>query len=238
MRRITLMCVCTICLSWLNASAQIFNNLSDDVDSMVAVVSFDFSKGIKSVFIDMPEDMMPMIGENARKDLVDFIEYGMKATVENEWGGRTTLTKLTPNYLELQEDSRGCVVTQMMMLPMGRDTIVCMVRTLNTPVPDSEILFYNRQCEPMPAGKFFSAPKAKDFNTSSKTYTAIGSVEYMRLSLSPATSSDGTQPSGSILLTAALYCDETIADQLEAPRPDNAPTLTYVWDGQKFTLTH
>ena len=237
MRRISLLCLCTICLSWLNASAQIFDNLLGSVDTVMPFVSLDFSKGAKGVFINMPDDLMPMIGENARKDLVDFIEYGMKATVENEWGGRTTLTKLTPGYLELQEDSRGCVLTQLAVLPAGRDTIVCMVRTLSTPVPDSEILFYNREFELLPAGKFFSAPKAKDFSMPQKTYTATGSTEYMHLTLSPATD-DGKQPSGGVQLTASLYCDEAIADQLEAPKPNDAPTLTYVWDGQKFTLTH
>lgn len=209
MRRICLLCICMMCLLCISGGAR--------------------NRAIKDVFIYMPDSLMPMIGENARKDLVDFVEYKMKAVVDNEWGGRTTLSSLSANCLTLQEDAQGSVVTQMALLTKGADTLICMVRTLNVPRPDSEIHFYTTDWKPLNADKFFSLPKVKDFTLAQTPYTAEGSPEYMQIAMQE-------QAAGPLKLQVSLRLDDNTADEAAVTQSASVPTLNYQWNGAKFTL--
>ena len=209
MRRICLLCICMMCMLCISGGAR--------------------NRAMKDVFINMPDSLMPMIGENARKDLVDFVEYKMKAVVDNEWGGHTTLSSLSASCLTLQEDAQGSVTTQMGLLVKGADTLICMVRTLNVPQPDSEILFYTMDWKPLNADKFFSFPRLKDFTLGTASYTAVGSPEYMQITILE-------QAAGPLKLQVSLRLDDNIADESAVSRPADVPTLNYQWSGTKFTL--
>jgi len=218
MRKLLLTCVCALCVCTTYLSAQ--NTPNQKAREMGS---------IKSAFINMPDSLMPMIGQNARKDLIDFIDYGMKAVVENEWGGRTTLTKLEPGLLSLQEDSRGSVVTQIGLFPTSADTIICIIRTLSVPQLDSEIQFYDSSWQPLRAEKIFSMPKAKDFPSVTKEYTAVGSTEYFHITLEPKTASAPE-------LKITLHADDSFADQSDTSKSEGGAALRYKWSGTKFTL--
>ena len=114
------------------------------------------ARNIRDLFTAMPESLMPILSENARKDLMDIYESGMRASLQNEWNGRTTLLKMSDNHIQLQEDSEGVVKTDLLMLTGKKDTIVCMVRTLCIPEQDSELLFYNTNWQQLNTKQYLS----------------------------------------------------------------------------------
>ena len=118
---------------------------------------------IKDLFIAMPDSLMPMLDNNARKDLVDICLSGMTTALPNEWDGMSVVQKLTDNFLQLREDSEGIVTTRMALLTHGKDTVVCMVRTLRTPQPASEVQFFNSRWQELNADKLIQMPLPTEF---------------------------------------------------------------------------
>ncbi|MBO4730235.1 MAG: DUF3256 family protein, partial [Bacteroidaceae bacterium] len=109
---------------------------------------------MKDFFIAMPDSLMPMLDNNARKDMVDICMSGMNTALPNEWDCMSVLQKLTDNFLQLREDSEGIVTTRMALLTHGQDTVVCMVRTLRTQQPMSEVQFFNSHWQEVKADKY------------------------------------------------------------------------------------
>ena len=166
---------------------------------LLAMLSLTLSQAsiarvMKDLFIAMPVSLMPMLDENARKDLVDICLSGMTTSLPNEWGGTSALQKLTDNYLKLREDSEGTVVTDMALLPRGKDTVVCVVRTLRTPQPVSEVQFFNSRWQELKADKLLKLPDMEEFPRSSDLLTeGVLPVEFMEATL------DATEQGGIVL---------------------------------------
>ena len=71
--------------------------------------------------------------------------------------GFSTLQKLTNDYLLLQTTERSTV--EMKLLPLVNNTyVVCMISTVNGPVPDSRIEFFTTNWEPLATSDLFTQP--------------------------------------------------------------------------------
>ena len=176
---------------------------------------------IKDMFISMPDSLMPMLDENARKDLADICLSGMTTALPNEWGGTSMLQKLTDSYLLLREDSDGAVTTEMVLLPAGKDTIVCMVRTLHLPQPASEVLFFSSQWKQLNTARIIKLPTISEFapntdaNLKEINPDRIVPVEFVQIALQEA--QDETHPAKLIFSTNT-----------------SPATISYSWNGKKF----
>jgi hypothetical protein len=114
-----------------------------------------FAQRMEEFFIKMPEGIIIQLEEAWRKDLVDLYKSGKVATLENTMQGRSTLLKLTDNYLLLQ--STECSTVEMKLLPLVNNTyIICMITTVNAPVADSRVDFYTTDWSVLPAGELYT----------------------------------------------------------------------------------
>ena len=148
---------------------------------------------MKDFFIAMPDSLMPMLDANARKDLVDICLSGMSTALPNEWDGTSMLQKLTDNFLQLREDSEGLVTTRMALITHGKDTVICVVRTLCTPQPTSELQFFNSQWQEQDAEKFIKLPLLTEFiRNKEKIPEGILPVEFMQADLQTTERGDAT----------------------------------------------
>ena len=104
------------------------------------------AQDMKTVFVNMPDTLTPLLTRVNREDFGDFLESGMAAVVKNRFGETAEMTKLTKDYLYLRETSASAV--EMKLLPIN-DTVrvVCMVRTFNAPRSDSSISFFSTKWE-------------------------------------------------------------------------------------------
>lgn len=170
---------------------------------------------MKDVFVGMPDSLMPMLSQNARKDLIDFYESNMKAVLDNEWGSKSQILEMKEDYMVLREDPDGTVTTQMALLSRGRDTLVCLVRTILTPQPDSELTVYTSSWQEVP-----QLAQIKGFADLERNK---GVVDYTQISLKP-------QSDGRPTLTLTLDVADGEADKKDSPRA----TMVYKWNGQKF----
>lgn len=124
------------------------------------------AQDMRSLFINMPDSVLPLLTKNNRMDCVDFIDSEMKAEVKNRFGEPSELKKLTNDYLFLQTTGQSFV--EMKLLTVS-DTIkvVCAVRTACGPACDSSICFYDMKWNMLNASNYIDLPVEEMFyNTS------------------------------------------------------------------------
>ena len=115
------------------------------------------AQDMKTVFVSMPDSVLPLLTKVNREDCVDFLASNMKAVVKNRFGKQVELKKLTPDYLQMQTSARSTL--EMKLLPMSDSTqVICMVNTVCASACDSRISFYTPQWKPLPKEDFLQLP--------------------------------------------------------------------------------
>jgi len=138
---------------------------------------------LRSLFVAMPDSVLPLLTKTNRMDCVDFLDSNMKAEVKNRFNKTSELKVLTKDYLELQLTSQSSV--EMKLLPMNDSVkVVCMVHTVCGPVCDSEITFYDTQWKQLPSKNFITLPEVDRFyylNTNEESYATVRKAADMYL---------------------------------------------------------
>nr|WP_129735207.1 DUF3256 family protein [Parabacteroides goldsteinii] len=115
-----------------------------------------------ALFISMPDQNIPQLENAWRKDLVDLYKSGKDATLKNTMNGSSSLKKLTSDYLLLQATERSSI--EMKLLPLVNNTnVICMIRTVNGPVADSQIEFFTTDWQPLAVSDLFTPVDADWF---------------------------------------------------------------------------
>jgi hypothetical protein len=113
-------------------------------------------------FIQIPDRYLPHLEDPWRKDLVDIYKSGKPAVLENTMNGRSTLQKLTSDYLFLQSTERSTL--EIRFLPLINNTfIACVITTVFAPVADSRIAFFTMEWQPLPASEIWTPADADSF---------------------------------------------------------------------------
>ena len=115
-----------------------------------------------ALFISMPDQNIPQLENAWRKALVDLYKSGKDATLKNTMNGSSSLKKLTSDYLLLQATERSSI--EMKLLPLVNNTnVICMIRTVNGPVADSQIEFFTTEWQPLAVSDLFTPVDADWF---------------------------------------------------------------------------
>lgn len=138
---------------------------------------------LRSLFVAMPDSVLPLLTKTNRMDCIDFLDSNMKAEVKNRFNNTSELKVLTKDYLELQLTSQSSV--EMKLLPLNDSVkVVCMVHTVCGSVCDSEITFYDTQWKQLPAKNFITLPEVGRFyylNTNDESYATVRKAADMYL---------------------------------------------------------
>jgi len=99
---------------------------------------------VVDAFKRAPVQVMPLLNDNTRLDLVDYFRAGQEEHMEqNSLGGETRIMQLSSDYMSLQLGE--CERLDLFLLPTGNDTVIGVIQTLQTPVLDSNFKLYNQQ---------------------------------------------------------------------------------------------
>lgn len=181
------------------------------------------AQDMRSLFLNAPDSLFPLLTRNNREDCIDFIDAGMRARVTNRLDGKSELVSVTPVYLKLSSSANSSV--QMRLLPHKGDTIVAVVRSVCAEACDSRIAFYDRAWNHVSVP--FERPSVEEFFTVSDSLDyllARCDIYLVELTLSPD--------------------DETLVAEYTMPRymsvkdsaliaPKLVP-LRYRWNGNSF----
>ena len=90
---------------------------------------------ISDLFREMPDSLLPVLSENNRLDMIDFMASGMKAEVSNRLGGKSEMTMLTDDSLRVKV-SDALTMTLLLITPLDSiesgNKVICCVRTYGT----------------------------------------------------------------------------------------------------------
>lgn len=200
---------------------------------LVACVSFLSSaraQEAKTLFVNMPDSLSPLLTGVNRADCVDFLESNMKAQVDNRFGGKSEMTDLGKDYIRMQLSPQTS--WQMKVLATSDTTqVICTVSTACAPVCDSAIRFYTTDWKELPAAPYLMLPVADDFfitPDSASLYDFQKARQQVDMLLVKAdfNKSDNTLV---FTLTTPEYIENETAEKLKTflRRP-----LVYRWEGK------
>ena len=124
--------------------------------SMVLVPSTGFSRTIADLFALEPGTIFPLLTRTNRLDMVDYYNNGQQVAVNNNLTGESRLLELDSTYLKVQtSESR---VVEMLIRKAGKDTVITVIETVLTPVPDSRLSQWNVHWQRYTSDKLFAIP--------------------------------------------------------------------------------
>lgn len=193
----------------------------------------------RTLFVQMPDSILPLLTEVNRADCIDFLDSHMRAQVTNRFGTRSEMTHLSPDYIAIDMTARS--TWQMKVLPLETDTarIICTVSTVCGGACDSDVRFYSTEWKVLPTEQYLPAPpQTEDFlmpkPDSVETYHYRDAIQRADMSLVRITLSPDNRTLTFIYDTPA-YLEKEAADKL---KPFIRRALIYDWHGGKFVLRH
>ena len=130
---------------------------------MCGMLSSAASQDIRALFLDAPDEVLPLLPRNARADCIDLADAAMVYPVSYLLGGKSTLKILTDNYLLLQ--TTGASTMEIKVLPCGDSFVICVIKSVYAEATDSRIVFYDNNWKKLETSLFFISPLIKDFFT-------------------------------------------------------------------------
>lgn len=140
---------------------------------------------MRSLWASAPESVVPLLTENNRLDMIDFLDNNMEAKVRNIFEGFSILDTLTTDFLRCRLTEKTDL--QMRLLPLGNnDTIIAVVNTSRTPVAVSRIDFYTSDWQPAKVSFPMPAYTAFIDSCSAQVLAEIADLPLIEMSLSPS----------------------------------------------------
>lgn len=183
----------------------------------------------KTLFINMPDSLSPLLTAVNRADCIDFLESKMKAQVDNRFGRKSEMTDLTKDYIRMQMSPQ--TDWQMKVFAVNDSTqIICTVATACAPVCDSRIQFFTTSWKELPASDFITLPSMDDYFTPSDSvvYTTARVQADMLLTKVDLSKTDNVL---TFTLTTPEYMEKETAEKL---KPFLRRPIVYTWNEGRY----
>ena len=129
--------------------------------SMALLPLTGFARTVADLFATEPGNIFPLLTRTNRLDMVDYYNSGQMVAVPNNLAGETRLLELDSAYLKVQTSNSR--VVEMCMRKVGKDTVITVIETVMTPVPDSYLSQWNVHWQRYTSNKLFKMPTIDDF---------------------------------------------------------------------------
>lgn len=130
----------------------------------VAASGSAYAEDLRTLFLNMPDSIMPTLTRSDRMDFLDFKDIGMKARATNKLGGESVMTELSERMLSVTTSGSGKV--DMVLLPRKNGSnLICIIKTVTARYDDSRLEFYNENWTPVDAKQLIKLPRFDDYLT-------------------------------------------------------------------------
>ena len=119
------------------------------------------ARTISDFFASEPGNIFPLLTRTGRLDMVDYYNSGKTVAIANNLEGESNLLQLDSAYLKVQTSKNRIV--EMRMRTAGKDTVITVIETVMTPVPDSRLTQWNVHWQRFTSDKLFAMPGIDDF---------------------------------------------------------------------------
>lgn len=98
---------------------------------------------IRTLWLTMPDSLLPYMNQNMRKDHLDFYDMKVRSEVRNILEGSSIMDSLSTDYLSINMNQNQRIQLKVLTPSVGTDTLLCMIRTFLAPECESEVTFFN-----------------------------------------------------------------------------------------------
>ena len=196
------------------------------------IISSSYAQEAKTLFINMPDSVTPLLTKVNREDCIDFLESKMKAVIENRFGHKSEMTDLSKDYIRMQMSSQSA--WQMKVLQLNDTTqVICTIATVCAPACDSSIHFYTQEWEPLDAEKFIALPVMDDFLSAPDSTDIYAYNEARHAADMLLMKADFTKENTDLTLTLTTS-DYMSTETAEKLKPYLRRPIVYRWKDGKF----
>lgn len=187
------------------------------------------AQDLRTLFINMPDSIMPALTKSERMDFLDYMDSGMRARVRNKLGGESVMTAYSENSLTIMTSQSGRM--QMVLLPRKKGSdLICIIKTVSARYDDSRLAFYNVDWTPVDAGNLIELPQFDDYLT--KAALKNDSLDVLRKkSLLRLQSAKAVGNTLEFRYTSLDYLGEDAERYKSWLKAD---PVVYVWNGKRF----
>lgn len=179
-------------------------------------------------FAGAPRSVMPLIEPTTRLDMIDYFNAGSDRASRNMLYGNSRITSLTPEHIVIEATAASTV--EIVTLPAGNDTVIAVIHTVATPVPDSKVTLYNTGWEELSA-KSFTAPGMDQWMAADAGRNGRDEVEAMLPFMLVSCSYNPESREFVFTNRSAEFVSEEVYEPIKPLLRDN---LTYIWDGRRL----
>ena len=106
---------------------------------LAAIIGKATAQDMRKLFIEMPAQMTPLMTENDRRDCIDFVDAGMRASITNRLDGKSELKVITKDYLHMQTSQSSSMQIKLLPHSPSGDSIICIINTVCAEACDSRM---------------------------------------------------------------------------------------------------
>lgn len=187
-------------------------------------------------FAALPDSIVPLLKQNMRLDLLDYAISGQKRIIKNELFGHSWLDSLASNYIDVHVTGASAMQIGV-YAGSGKNPDMTVVSYTLTPIDaaaDSQLIFYNAAMQPIDARKLIKLPDVEDF-LKVPSHSKLKVPELAARIPFPTVVYTLDPTMNTLTATITVRQAMTIED-FNAIKPYLHPTLTYRWNGKRFTL--
>lgn len=214
--------------AFLCASAQSEMRIGGTAaDSIGTAAAFTAS----TAFAEAPAAVFPTIDRLTRLDMLDYFNSGSDKPSKNVMAGDSRVLALSDSQISVQ--TSGVQTVELSLLPQKADTLLLVVTTVRTPVPDSSVELFTSSWKPVNRD-FFKTPVLADWVLPEGKAQMEALEDIYPFTLASASFNTDTQV---LTLTNNLgdYLPEIESKGLEKLL---LPSMEYRWDGKRFKRLH
>lgn len=119
------------------------------------------ARDIKSIWKTVPDSVVLAVDKVRRLEMLDLVDYNVKAEVNNRFGSTSVMDTITSSYLHVTMGKSSGL--SMRLLPTAEgDTLVCLLTTFKAPEAESTINFYTPEWQCLEASRYLPFVKLSD----------------------------------------------------------------------------
>ena len=189
---------------------------------------------LENFFITMPDDEIEYLNMSLKSEMVELYKIGATGKVINLLGGESWITHMDSMRIDIVLANEKCYMTINTIEQKRGKKLYAIVKTIYTPIADSDICFYNEKLEKVDSENIFEYPKFKDFfsETNNKSLNEVMkkiSMMFLKVEISE---------NGNLMVTLndmwLDVLDKEISNTLLQIKRKNP--LCYSWSGKRFKL--
>lgn len=186
------------------------------------------AKSIDEVFKSAPSQILPLLDNTARLDMLDYYNSGMSNSTDNNLGGGSAITGRGAERMDLKITDASTM--ELALLPAQNDSLIVVISTVMTPVADSKISVFSSDWKQNLTGKVIRVPELDDWLTPAGKKHKADVMQIVPFMLVEYDYNPETQ-----ILTFTNNTHHFVGDEIyQIVEGYLYPKMVYKWSGKNF----